>query len=72
MVPLIYSLTKCIIRDPQALFSPGPKDERTPLNEGDFLVSATPPSGSYSGWGTGDGECVVAESLGKSYSWAVV
>ena len=40
-------------------------------NKGAFLVSETPPSGSHRGWGTGDGGDVLAESLGKSYPWAV-
>jgi len=44
---------------------------KAPSNEGAFLVSETPPLGSHRGRGTGDGGGVLAESLGKSYAWAV-
>jgi len=42
---------------------------KAPSLEGAFLVSATPPSGSHRGYRNGG--CVLAESLGKSYPWAV-
>ena len=42
-----------------------------PSIAGAFLVSATPPIGKPRGWGTGDGGGVVAESLERSYPWAV-
>ena len=42
---------------------------KAPSLEGAFLVSATPPSGSHRGYRNGG--CVLAESLGKSYPWAI-
>ena len=42
-----------------------------PLFEGAFLFLRHPASGSDTGRGTGDGGGVLAESLGKSYPWAV-
>ena len=54
-----------------ALFLPGAKDDRSPSSEGAFLVSETPHVGKVQGRGTGDGGGVLAESLGKSYPWAV-
>ena len=54
-----------------ALFLPGAKDDRSPSSEGAFLVSETPHVGKVQGRGTGDGGDVLAESLGKSYPWAV-
>ena len=44
---------------------------KAPSNEGAFLVSATPHIGKPSGWGTGTVAAALAESLGKSYPWAV-
>ena len=46
-------------------------DKEAPSNEGAFLVPTTPPSGSHRGWGTGDCGGELAESLGKSFPWAV-
>ena len=44
---------------------------KAPSSEGAFLVSATPHIGKPSGVGCWDGGGVLAESLGKSYLWAI-
>ena len=47
------------------------KMTKTRSNEGAFLVSETPPSGSHRGRGTGGGSGVVSGPDDKSYPWAV-
>ena len=53
-------------------FCPITKMLKAPSNEGAFLVSATPHIGKPRGWGSGNVvAAALAESLGKSYPWAV-
>ena len=52
-------------------FCPVTKMLKAPSLEGAFLVSATPRIGKPPGMRYWNGGCVLAESLGKSYPWAV-